>query len=151
MSTPYLKAISFCSSDSVILLRKNNSDRKFLCNFFARNCLYKTFDVRTTDHLILFINSKSITLKSFIERLLSKILTSCNFPSIVVMLLQISTSTSNYSQPRDAVIFSWKSEASFELPYYLRWECTEQLNQGQAITKILILFDFPTPKHKKDF
>ena len=49
MSKPYLKAIHFHSPDFVILLGKNDSDRKFLCNFFAKN--FKSFDVKTTDIL----------------------------------------------------------------------------------------------------
>ena len=87
MAKPYLKAIHYRSPDSVILLGKNDSDRKFLFNFFAKNCSYKSFDVKTTDDLILLVNAKSITLKSFMEMLLNKLLTCCNFPSIVVMLL----------------------------------------------------------------
>ena len=94
MSKPYLKAIHFGSPDSVIWLRKKNSDRKFLCNFFAKNCSYRSFDIKTTDDLILLASSKSITLKLFTELLLSKPLTCCNFPSIVIVLLWISTSTS---------------------------------------------------------
>ena len=65
MSNPYLKAIHSRSPDSAILLGENDSDRKFLCNFFARNCSNKSFDVKTTDDLILLASSKSITLKSF--------------------------------------------------------------------------------------
>ena len=116
MSKPYLKVIHFRSPDSVILPGKNDSDRKFLCNFFAKNCSYKSFDVRTINDLILLINSKSITLKSFIELLLNKLLTCCNFPSIVVIAFQ----------PRDAVTFSWwKVGTSFEVPFLLRWGCTK--------------------------
>ena len=87
MSKPYLKAIHFRSPDSVILLEKNNSDRKFLFNFFAKNCSYKSFDVKTTDDLILLLNAKSITRKSFFELQLNKFLTCCNFPYIVVKLI----------------------------------------------------------------
>ena len=65
MSKPYLKPIHFRSPDSAILLGKNDSARKFLCNSFAKNCSYKSFDVTTTDDLILLASSKSITLKSF--------------------------------------------------------------------------------------
>ena len=81
--------------DSANLLGNNDSDRKFLCNFFAKKCSYKSFDVKTTNDLILLISSKSITLKSFNELLLNKLLICCNFPSIVVMLLWLFRSTEN--------------------------------------------------------
>ena len=73
MSKPYLKAIHFRSPDSAILLGKNDSDRKFICNFFAKNSSYKSFDVKTTDDLVLLVSSKSITFKSFTELLLNKL------------------------------------------------------------------------------
>ena len=134
MSKPYLKVIDFRSPDSAILLGKNDSDKKSLCTFFAKNCSFKFFDVKTTDDLILLVSSKSITLKSFTELLLNKLLTCCNFPSIVVMLLcfgfPVPITSSNH-----AVIFSWKARTTFELPFLLRWGCAE-LNQGQILTKI---------------
>lgn len=95
MSKSYFKEIRFRSPDSVISLGKNHSDRLFVGNFFIKNYSYKVFDVKTTDYLILLIKARSVTLKSFIELLLSKLLTRCNFPSIVVMLLYIATSTGN--------------------------------------------------------
>ena len=52
MNKPNLKAIHFRSPDSVILIGKNDSDRKFLENFFGKNCLYKSFGVKTSDDLI---------------------------------------------------------------------------------------------------
>ena len=60
-----LRKMSF----NVILLRKNNCDRKSLCNFFAKNCSYKSFDVKTKDDLILLVSSKSATLKLSTELL----------------------------------------------------------------------------------
>ena len=87
--------IIFCSPDCAIFLGENDSDRKLLCNFFAKNCSYKSLDVKTTDDRILIVSSKSITLKSFTELLLNRLLTCCNFPSIVVMLFWLSTSTDN--------------------------------------------------------
>ena len=71
MSKPYLDAIHFRSLDSVILLGKNDSDIKFLFNFFAKNCSYESFNVKTTGDLILLVSSKSLTLKSFTELLLN--------------------------------------------------------------------------------
>ena len=71
MSKPYPDAIHFRSLDSVILLGKNDSDRRFMCNVFAKNCSYESFNVKTTDDLILLVSSKSITLKSFTELLLN--------------------------------------------------------------------------------
>ena len=52
MNKANLKAIPFCSPDSVILLGKNDSDRKLLGNFFGKNYSYKSFDVKTSDDLI---------------------------------------------------------------------------------------------------
>ena len=95
MYKPYLKAMHFHSPDSAILPGKNDSDKKFLCNFFAKNCSYKSLDVKTTDDLILLVSSKSITLKSFTELLLNKLLTCYNVSSIVVMVLWLSRSTDN--------------------------------------------------------
>ena len=86
---------SICAHQIAILLGKNDSDREFLCNFFAKNCSCKSFDVKTTDDLISLISSRSITLKSFTELLLNKLLPCCNFPSIVAMLLWLSRSTDN--------------------------------------------------------
>ena len=109
MSKSYFKEIRFRSPDSVISLGKNHhSDRLFVGNFFIKNYSYKVFDVKTTDYLILLIKARSVTLKSFIELLLSKLLTRCNFPSIVVMLLYIATSTGNQFQPLRYIIMKSK-------------------------------------------
>ena len=121
MSKLYLKAIHFHSLDSAILLGENDPDRKFLCNFFTKNCLYKSFDVKTTDDLILLVSSKLITLKLFTELLPQKLLTCCKFPSLVVMLLWPIT-ISNH-----AVIFSWKAKTTFEVTFVLRWGCAKEL------------------------
>ena len=110
MSKPYLKAIHFHSPDFVILLGKNDSDRKFLCNFFAKNFLCKSFDVKTFDNLILFVSSNSITLNSFTEMLLNKLLTCCNLPSIIVMLVWLSTGTGYQSQPRGYILMESKNK-----------------------------------------
>ena len=101
-----LRKMSF----NVILLRKNNCDRKSLCNFFAKNCSYKSFDVKTKDDLILLVTSKSITLKWFTELLLKKLLTCCNFPSTVVMLLCFGFPGVPITSSNHAVIFSWKAK-----------------------------------------
>ena len=146
MSKPYLKAIHFRSPDSAILLGKNDSDRKFLCNFFAKNCSYKSFDVKTTDDLILLVSSKSITLKSFTELLLNKLLTCCNFPSIVVMLLCFGFPGVPITSSNHAVIFSWKARTTFEVPFLLRWGCAKELNQGQILTKIADIIWFYHPQ-----
>ena len=145
MSKPYLKAIHFCSPDSAILLGKNDSDRKFLCNFFAKKCSYKSFDVKTTNDLILLVSSKSITLKSFTELLLNKLLTCCNFPSIVVMLLcfgfpgvPITSSTTR--------LYSHGKQKAFEVPFLSRWGCAKELNQGQILTKIADIIWFYHPQ-----
>ena len=107
----YVQIIPQGNPFSAILLGKNDSDRKFLCNFFAKNCLYnKSFDVKTTDDLILLVSSKSITLQSFTELLLNKLLTCSDFPSIVAMLLWLSTSTHNYSQPRGYILMESKNK-----------------------------------------
>ena len=42
--------------------------------------------------------------------LLNKFLTCCNFPSIVVMILKLSTSTGNKSQPRGYVLIESKNK-----------------------------------------
>ena len=88
---------------------RNDSDRKFLCNYFAKNC-YKSFDVKTTDNLILLVSSKSITLKWFTELLLNKLLTCCNFPSTVVLLLCFGFPALPITSFNHAVIFSWKAK-----------------------------------------
>ena len=97
---------SICAHQIAILLGKNDSDREFLCNFVAKNCSYKSFDVKTTDDLISHVSSKSVTLKSFTGLLLNKLVTCCNFPSILLWL-------SNH-----AVIISWKAGTSFEVPFF---------------------------------
>ena len=136
MSKQYLKAIHFRSPDSAILLGKIDFDRKIQCNSFAKNCSYKCFDVKTTDDLILLFSSKSITLKSFTELLLNKLLTCCNFPSIVVMLLCFGFPGVPITSSNHAVIFSWKARTTFEVPFLLRWGCAKELNHGQILTKI---------------
>ena len=146
MSKRYLKAIHFGSTDSVILLGKKDSDRKFLCNFFAKNCSYKSFDVKTTDDLILLVSSKSITLKWFTELLLNKLLTCCNFPSTVVMLLCFGFPGVPITSSNHAVIFSWKARTTFEVPFLLRWGCAKELNHGQILTKIADIIWFYHPQ-----
>ena len=130
MSKSYLKVIHFRSPYSVILLGENDSD-----SFFAKNCLHKSFDIKTSYDLILLVSSKSITLKSLTELLLKKLLTCCNFSSLVAMLgfPRLPISSRNH-----ALIISWKARTSFEVPFLLRWQCTKELSQGQVLTKMPI-------------
>ena len=146
MSKPYLKAIHFRWPDSAIFLGKNDSDRKFLCSFFAKNCSNKSSDVKTTDNLILLVSSKSITLKWFTELLLNKLLTCCNFPSTVVMLLCFGFPGVPITSSNHAVIFSWKARTTFEVPFLLRWGCAKELNHIQILTKIANIIWFYHPK-----
>ena len=146
MSKPYLKAIHFRSPDSANLLGKNDSDRKLLGNIFAKTSSYKSFDVKTIDDLVLLVSSKSITFKSFTELLLNKLLTCCNFPSIVVMLLCFGFPGVPITSSNHAVIFSWKARTTFEVPFLLRWGCAKELNHGQILTKIADIIWFYHPQ-----
>ena len=106
-SSSSLRKMSF----NVILLGKNDCDRKSLCNFFAKNCSYKSFDVKT-QMISFYLLAQSQQLLNHLLSclLLNKFLTCCNFPSIVVMMLKLSTSTGNKSQPRGYVLIESKNK-----------------------------------------
>ena len=115
-----------------------------LCNFFAKNCSYKSFDVKT-QMISFYLLAQSQQLLNHLLSclLLYKFLTCCNFPSIVVMKLKLSTSTGNKSQPRRYILIESKNKFWGTFSFKMRVRKRVKSRSSPYKNADIILFYYP--------